>query len=105
MTKKNRPLQLNATHLQRMPIVYLRQSTRRQADENTGSLAHQGGQREYLRQLGWPVSCLGVSDADQGRNGAATEPRTGRMRLLTLPSEGKTRKPGRASRPRPTRGR
>jgi DNA invertase Pin-like site-specific DNA recombinase len=72
-----------------LAVVYLRQSTARQVEQNTGSTAHQRNQETYARQWGWPESRIEVIDEDLGLSGTSTEHRTGWKRLQKLVSEEK----------------
>lgn len=72
------------THLQRLAVVYLRQSTALQLRENPGSTAFQHGQREHAIRLGWPESAVVEVDEDLGLSGTSSEQRAGWRRLLKM---------------------
>ena len=69
-------------HLQRMAIVYVRQSTQRQVLENRESTARQYALADRAVALGWPAAAVEVIDEDQGRSGSSAEGRSGFQRLL-----------------------
>ena len=70
-------------HLEKLAIVYVRQSSPQQVLENQESRARQYALREYVQQLGWPSERVLVIDEDQGQSGKSAEKRTGFQRLLT----------------------
>ncbi len=69
-------------HLQRMAIVYVRQSTPRQVLENRESTARQYALADRAVALGWPSAAVEVIDEDQGHSGSSAEGRNGFQRLL-----------------------
>jgi DNA invertase Pin-like site-specific DNA recombinase len=69
-------------HLQRMAIVYVRQSTQRQVLENRESTARQYALADRATALGWPAAAVEVIDEDQGHSGGSAEGRSGFQRLL-----------------------
>jgi DNA invertase Pin-like site-specific DNA recombinase len=69
-------------HLKRSAIVYVRQSSAHQVQENRESTARQYGLVERAVQLGWAKFQVEVIDEDQGRSGATAEGRLGFQRLL-----------------------
>jgi DNA invertase Pin-like site-specific DNA recombinase len=69
-------------HLQRMAIVYVRQSTPRQVLENRESTARQYALADRAVALGWPSAAVEVIDEDQGHTGSSAEGRSGFQRLL-----------------------
>lgn len=69
-------------HLQRMAIVYVRQSTQRQVLENRESAARQYALADRAAALGWPAAAVEVIDEDQGHSGGSAEGRSGFQRLL-----------------------
>ncbi len=76
--------QITVAHRGRLAIVYMRQSTQRQVDQNTGSTAHQRYQAEYARQWGWPESAIEIIDEDLGLSGTSVTDRMGWQRLLRM---------------------
>lgn len=69
-------------HLERLAIVYVRQSTPQQVAERRESRARQYALAEYAVALGWPESRVLVIDEDQGQSGSDAEHRLGFQRLL-----------------------
>src|SRR3954451_20685970 len=68
---------IRATHLERMAIIYVRQSTPAQVRDNPESRARQYALVEEAAQLGWPASKIEVIDCDLGLSGRSTERRSG----------------------------
>jgi DNA invertase Pin-like site-specific DNA recombinase len=77
------PSKINHTHLGRLAIVYVRQSTQHQVLQNRESRQRQYALAEYARQLGWPEDRVLVIDEDQGISGKSAENRPGFQRLLS----------------------
>jgi DNA invertase Pin-like site-specific DNA recombinase len=71
-----------ATHLNRQAVVYLRQSTTKQVQQNRESAFNQRALTERLRDLGWPEQQIQVIDEDQGRSGTETSVREGFQKLV-----------------------
>jgi DNA invertase Pin-like site-specific DNA recombinase len=69
-------------HLDRLPVVYVRQSTSYQVVNNCESAALQYALRERAAQLGWPADRVCVIDDDQGQSGQSAEGRPGFQSLL-----------------------
>jgi len=69
-------------HLQRLAIVYVRQSTQQQVLEHRESTARQYALTDRAVALGWPSVAVEIIDEDQGRSGSSAEGRTGFQRLL-----------------------
>jgi DNA invertase Pin-like site-specific DNA recombinase/uncharacterized protein YndB with AHSA1/START domain len=69
-------------HLKRSAIVYVRQSSAHQVQENRESTARQYALVERAMQFGWARVQVEVIDEDQGRSGATAEGRLGFQRLL-----------------------
>lgn len=72
-----------AAHLEKLAIVYVRQSTPQQVLENRESTARQYALAEYAHLLGWPRERILVIDEDLGRSGRFSENRSGFQRLLS----------------------
>jgi DNA invertase Pin-like site-specific DNA recombinase len=70
-------------HLQRRAVVYVRQSSQHQVQENRESLARQYALRQRAEQLGWDTDFIVVVDEDLGLSARSAEKRTGFQRLLT----------------------
>jgi DNA invertase Pin-like site-specific DNA recombinase len=69
-------------HLDRLAIVYVRQSTAQQVAENRESGDRQYALAQRAVHLGWPADRVLVIDDDQGKSGATAEGRLGFQRLL-----------------------
>lgn len=76
------PSKIGATHLERLAVVYVRQSTGQQVLEHRESAALQYALRSRAVQWGWPEQRVVVIDQDQGRSGASVEGRLGFQQLL-----------------------
>jgi DNA invertase Pin-like site-specific DNA recombinase len=70
------------SHLQRLAIVYIRQSTPHQVLHHRESSARQYALVNHVVGLGWPRERVVVIDEDQGQSGKSAEHRTGFHRLL-----------------------
>ena len=66
-------VQVRPEHLRRKAIVYVRQSTLRQVENNRESTALQYGLRDRAVQLGWPEDRITVIDHDLGVSGGGVE--------------------------------
>jgi DNA invertase Pin-like site-specific DNA recombinase len=71
------------THLNRLAIVYVRQSTPQQVLENRESRERQYALAEFAQRLGWPSERVVVIDDDQGQSGKTATERSGFQRLMT----------------------
>jgi DNA invertase Pin-like site-specific DNA recombinase len=79
-----RPDGVRPHHLQKLAIVYIRQSTFEQVRHNTGSTAVQLDLAELPRRWGWPESRIRVIDEDLGLSGTSVEGRDGFKDLIRL---------------------
>ena len=70
-------------HLQRLAIVYVRQSTQQQVLEHRESAARQYALADRAVALGWPAAAVEVIDEDQGHSGSSAVGRNGFQRLLS----------------------
>ncbi len=70
-------------HHDRLALVYVRQSTLRQVEQNQESTRLQYALVERALQLGWVRERVEVIDDDLGRSGATTANRPGFQRLMT----------------------
>jgi DNA invertase Pin-like site-specific DNA recombinase len=73
---------IQSRHLERLAIVYIRQSTLRQVNHNTESTSLQYGLEQRLEQLGWPPERVEVMDEDLATSAATVEGRPGFQRLV-----------------------
>ena len=69
-------------HLERLAMVYVRQSTPGQVLENQESTRLQYGLRERAEQLGWPRDRIQTVDEDLGVSGSGQQERPGFARLM-----------------------
>jgi DNA invertase Pin-like site-specific DNA recombinase len=82
------PLGLRATskihdiHLDRLAIVYVRQSSPQQVMENRESRERQYALADFARRLGWAAERVVVIDEDQGLSGRTADNRAGFQRLM-----------------------
>ncbi len=77
-----RPEQIRASHLEKLAIVYTRQSTAFQVREHSGSTAAQLELADLPRQWGWPGSRILVIDDDLGLSGTSAKNRPGFQKML-----------------------
>src|SRR5262245_8734770 len=70
-------------HLDRLAIVYVRQSTPQQVLENRESRERQYALAQLAQRLGWPAERVVIIDEDQGRSGKVADTRSGFQRLMT----------------------
>jgi DNA invertase Pin-like site-specific DNA recombinase len=75
----NRPSsqKIRPDHLDRLAIIYVRQSTLFQVRENTGSTTRQYDLVKRAQDLGWTPARIQVVDQDQGQSGASSVGRDG----------------------------
>ena len=70
-------------HVNRLAMVYVRQSTPQQVLENRESRERQYALAEFAQRLGWPAERVMVIDEDQGQSGKTATDRSGFQRLMT----------------------
>jgi DNA invertase Pin-like site-specific DNA recombinase len=70
-------------HLERLAVVYVRQSTPKQVLENRESTARQYAFADQAAVLGWPRERIVTIDDDLGKSGRSAEGRSGFQRLVT----------------------
>ena len=68
---------ITSSHLGRVAIIYVRQSTLAQVRGNTESTARQYGLAEEAARLGWAASAIEIIDADLGISGRSADNRSG----------------------------
>ena len=66
-------LKITASHLIRVAIVYLRQSSTAQVEHNRESTERQYALVNKAADLGWPTNKVIVIDEDLGVSGSGTE--------------------------------
>jgi DNA invertase Pin-like site-specific DNA recombinase len=77
-----RSSKIQARHLERLAIVYVRQSSPQQVLEHRESKARQYALADYAVALGWSTPRVLVIDEDQGQSGKSAADRGGFQRLL-----------------------
>jgi DNA invertase Pin-like site-specific DNA recombinase len=70
-------------HLDRLAMVYVRQSSPQQVLENRESRERQYALAQFAQQLGWPADRVVIVDEDQGQSGKSADKRSGFQRLMT----------------------
>src|SRR5436190_280171 len=75
---------IQPTHLRRLAVVYIRQSSPHQTVANKESLKLQYDLRHRAEAAGWDPSQVRVIDTDLGRTGRSAEGRPGFQELVTL---------------------
>ncbi len=75
---------VQAHHLKRKAVIYVRQSTPRQVRDNQESRLIQQAMREHAKALGWPAHIIEVVETDTGRSAKTTH---GRMAYKEMLSE------------------
>jgi DNA invertase Pin-like site-specific DNA recombinase len=73
---------IRPAHLERVALVYVRQSTLTQVRDHTESTARQYALADEAVRLGWPRARVQVIDADLGVSGVSTEGRDGFRKLV-----------------------
>jgi DNA invertase Pin-like site-specific DNA recombinase len=73
---------ITAAHLERMAVVYVRQSSIAQVREHTESTARQYGLAQEAARLGWSAERISVIDADLGVSGRTASARSGFKELV-----------------------
>jgi DNA invertase Pin-like site-specific DNA recombinase len=76
------PSKVGPRHLDRLAVVYVRQSTVQQTMRHQESTRMQYGLVERAHDFGWPNDRILVVDDDQGRSGATADGRPGFQRLV-----------------------
>jgi len=70
-------------HLDRLAMVYVRQSSPQQVLENRESRERQYGLAQFAQRLGWSGERVVIIDDDQGQSGKTADNRIGFQRLVT----------------------
>ncbi len=81
-------VKVQAHHLNRQALVYIRQSTPKQVQLNQESTLRQYGLVEQAHSLGWPQGLISVIDDDLGQSGVGSAHRPGFQRLVAAISLG-----------------
>jgi len=79
----NERAKITANHLSRQAIVYLRQSSAAQVENNRESTERQYALATKARELGWPEDRIVVIDEDLGLSGSGSTARSGFARLTS----------------------
>jgi DNA invertase Pin-like site-specific DNA recombinase len=79
----NERAKITPSHLSRQAIVYLRQSSAAQVENNRESTERQYALATKARELGWPQDRIVVIDEDLGLSGSGSVARSGFARLTT----------------------
>ncbi|MFO8785920.1 recombinase family protein [Legionella pneumophila serogroup 1] len=79
---------INKEHLQKVALVYVRQSTQAQLVKNTQSLELQYALKDKAKAYGWTTEKIEVIDSDLGISGAAKDNREGFKDILLKVSSG-----------------
>lgn len=82
VTREFRSTKLQSWHLDRIAVVYVRQSSPQQVAENRESTQRQYSLSDRARELGWRPDRIVIIDEDQGKSGSTAEDRLGFQRLL-----------------------
>jgi DNA invertase Pin-like site-specific DNA recombinase len=77
------PTKIGRAHLDRLAVVYVRQSTVQQVHEHQESTRMQYGLVHRATELGWPAERVLVIDDDLGKSGTSIEGRVGFQRLVS----------------------
>lgn len=83
-----RPDKIRPAHLQRLALVYIRQSSMEQVQQNIGSTHAQRDLAELPRSWGWTDSRIQTIDDDLGLSGTSAAGRSGFQRMLALINQG-----------------
>ena len=73
---------IQSHHLNRLAIIYIRQSTLQQVERHAESTRLQYGLAEKAHAFGWPAERVVIIDEDLGRSGTSAEGRPGFQRLV-----------------------
>jgi DNA invertase Pin-like site-specific DNA recombinase len=76
LTRQPAP-KIRPDHLDRLAVIYVRQSTLFQVRENSGSTTRQYDLVQRAQDLGWTPASILVVDQDQGQSGSSSLGRDG----------------------------
>ena len=82
-------VKIRPSHLSRLAMIYIRQSTLMQVLENCESTQRQYALAQLAQKLGWEPAQIQVLDEDLGKSGRSTEGRSGFQHLVAQVSLGK----------------
>jgi DNA invertase Pin-like site-specific DNA recombinase len=82
LTRVNNDGKIDRHHLDRLAMIYVRQSTVQQIERHQESTRLQYNLVELATHLGWPSQRVIVIDEDQGQSGASAAGRPGFQRLV-----------------------
>ena len=85
----SRPSRIKPAHLERLAVVYVRQSTPNQVVKNRESQQRQYGLADRARELGWPDERILVIDSDLGHSAASQGTRSGFEQVCEQVSQGR----------------
>ncbi len=85
----SRPSRIKPAHLERLAVVYVRQSTQNQVVKNRESQRRQYGLADRARALGWPDERIQIIDSDLGESAASQGTRSGFGQLCEQVSQGR----------------
>ena len=77
------PSKIKAAHTDRAALVYVRQSSPSQVENNRESTARQYSLVDRARHFGWPSEQIFIVDEDLGISGASSDKRSGFTRMTT----------------------
>src|SRR5260221_10986440 len=77
MLARHPTTKIRPDHLDRLAVIYVRQSTLFQVRENTGSAMRQYDLVKRAQDLGWTTPSIQVVDQDQGHSGSSAVGRDG----------------------------
>src|SRR3712207_165672 len=77
------PSKIKAAHTERAALVYVRQSSPSQVENNRESTARQYALVDRARHLGWPSDQIVIVDEDLGISAASADKRSGFTRMTT----------------------
>ena len=88
MEQFTQPSKIQPLHLNKMAVVYIRQSTMQQVMQNQESTRRQYALQDRAYSLGWPRESIIVIDEDLGISGSGRVARKGFQRLMSMISVG-----------------
>src|SRR5438270_13299145 len=83
-----RPDKIKPFHVEKIVVLYARQSSNEQVRDHRGSLAAQLAQADLARGWGWPDSLIKIIDRDLGLSGTSSVFRPGFLEMLAMIGRG-----------------